>query len=240
MRSQPGRLPMAATSTGLPLHEVHPGPIRPHAGELTYLPDLVSHVLDKISRLAIEAEKAADHDDDVEYIVQRAWIGAEDREADSDQLGADLGLEVREGENKIGLERLDLVHAEAGERANLRLLTSLRRPVRGPRHADHALPGPQCVADLHVLRGEADDALWIARLTLAVHGALSQSAGHASLDDPVHPRRHSGGTARPRATIPNLRPRSGRPITKRRAGAAPGTSGTAPSVASTPVPGSPP
>src|SRR5215471_15869074 len=135
----------------VPLLEVHPGPIRPYAGELTYLLDLVSHVLDEISRLAIETEEAAHHDDDGEHIIERARIGAEDREAGSDQLGADLGLEIREGENEVGLQLPNLVHAKAGERAHLRLLARFRRAMRGPRHPDHALSCPQCVADLHVL-----------------------------------------------------------------------------------------
>src|SRR5262247_3049390 len=145
MRSQPGRLPMAARSTGLPHHEARmisgsrritsagsttrsvadglsrssEKMSRPPASSMIsetqrtpamsgschsskYTRGRSGHTLEnsrtcRISCLAIEAEETTHHDDDVEHIIQRARIGAEDREAGSDQLGTDLGLEVREG-----------------------------------------------------------------------------------------------------------------------------------------------
>ena len=71
----------------------------------------------------------------------------------------DVGLEVGEGQDQVGLEGEDPVGPEGREAADPGLVARLGRPLRGAGHADHAVPRPERVADLHVLGAQADDAL---------------------------------------------------------------------------------
>src|SRR5438105_9628067 len=153
----------------VPLLEVHPGSARPHARELTDLPELVPHVLDGGARLTLPPEGAADQEDRPEDVVERALVRAEDGHAGADQVPHDIGLEVGKREDQVWLERENLVEPERRESADLRLLAGLRRPARRTRHADHPLAGADERPDLDGLRREADDAFGKLSGARAVH-----------------------------------------------------------------------
>ena len=70
------------------------------------------------------------------------WLNVTTGDAAPDELGGDVGLQIREGQHEIGLERLDLVEARVDERRDLRLLPRFRRP--------------------HGVAGDADDAIALA------------------------------------------------------------------------------
>ena len=83
-----------------------------------------------------------------------------DRDVAADQLGGDIGLQVGEGENEVGLEREDFFKVGGDEGRHPRLLpTHPRRPHRVARHADDAPLLAEEIKRLHGLFGEADDAL---------------------------------------------------------------------------------
>src|SRR5712691_9558136 len=153
----------------MPLLEVDTWPVDPDGRELPHLPDLIPHVLDEVAGGLLEPEKPADHDDGREDLVHRARVGAEDGQPRAYQLRADIRLEIGEGQHQIRLELQYLVEAEAREAADLRLVAGLGRPVRRARHADHALPRPQRIADLDMLGGQAHEALRERGIPLAVH-----------------------------------------------------------------------
>ena len=120
-----------------------------------------------------QAEDAAQHQNRLEDLVERALVAAEHRDAGLDQLRADLRLEVREGQHQIGLEVEDAIGAKRGEAADLQLSSSLGRAMRGAGNADHALAGTEGIADLDVLGRQADDAPGKVGRRLAIHAALT-------------------------------------------------------------------
>ena len=73
------------------------------------------------------------------------------------ELRGDVGLEIREGEHKIGLERLDLVEARIDEGGYPRLLSRLRRAHRVPRHTGNAIALAEEIERLRRFLGEAHD-----------------------------------------------------------------------------------
>ncbi len=83
-----------------------------------------------------------------------------DRDAAPDQLGDDVGLQVGEGQDQVGLERQDLVEVRGNERGDPRLFPSHpRRAHRIARHADDAAILAEEIQRLHGLFRQANDAL---------------------------------------------------------------------------------
>ena len=83
-----------------------------------------------------------------------------DRDAAPDQLGDDVGLQVGEGQDQVGLERQDLVDVRGNERGDPRLFPAhAGRPHRVTRYADDAAILAEEIERLHGLFGQADDAL---------------------------------------------------------------------------------
>ena len=111
------------------------------------------------------ADDAAEHADHLQDLGDAALVEREDRVAALHELGRDVGLQIREREDEVGLERLDLVVARVEERRHLRLLPRLRRPHRVAGDADDAIALAEQVERLGGLFGEADDAAREHRVT---------------------------------------------------------------------------
>src|SRR5262249_49313139 len=109
--------------------------------------------------LAGHADQRAERADHVENAGDVALVEGMDRDVAADQLGGDVGLQVGEGENEVGLERKDFFKVGGDERRHPRLLPAHpRRPHRVAPDADDAPLLAQALKRLHGLFGEADDA----------------------------------------------------------------------------------
>src|SRR5262245_28248420 len=75
-----------------------------------------------------------------------------------DELGRDVGLQVRERKDEIRLERLDLLESRMEERGDLRLLTCFWRPDGVSRNPHDPVAFAKEVQRLGGFLGEADDA----------------------------------------------------------------------------------
>ena len=159
-------------------------------------------------------------------VVDGPLVGAEHRHARPDELRADVGLEVGEGEDQVRRQSPRIRSARnVVNAADLRLVARLGRAPGRSGHADHPVPRPEGVADLHVLRAEADDASRELGRGLAVHRPYDSKERPSAETDARRLRRpRRRPVARRRGRIPtSLRRRA--PGARRRAG----TPGTPPS-----------
>jgi hypothetical protein len=74
-----------------------------------------------------------------------------------DELGGDVGLQIREGEDEIRLERLDLLEPGVQERGHLGLLASLRRTHGVAADADDPIALTEQVQRLGRFFSQAND-----------------------------------------------------------------------------------
>ncbi len=83
-----------------------------------------------------------------------------DGDVAANELGGDVGLQVGEGEDEVGLEREDFLEVGGDEGGDARLLLAHpRRPHRVAGDADDAPFLAEEIERLHGLLGQADDAL---------------------------------------------------------------------------------
>ena len=125
--------------------------------------------------LRFAADHAAEHADHAQDLRDAAVIEEVHLDARARELGRDVGLQVREAEHEVRLEREDAVDLRAGECRHLRLLAPRpRRPHGEAGDADDARVLAEQVQRLRRLLGQADDAFGI----VAVHrGTLSGGPG---------------------------------------------------------------
>ena len=110
--------------------------------------------------LELDAGKRAERSDHRQDAGDVALVEGMHGDIAADQLGGDIGLQIGEGENEIGLEREDLLEIGGDERGHPRLLLAHpRRPHRVAGDADDAALLAEQIERLHGLFGEADDAL---------------------------------------------------------------------------------
>ena len=99
--------------------------------------------------------------DHLQDLGDRPLIEREDRIAAPDQLARDVGLQIREGEDQVGLQRINLVEPRVDECRDLGLLPRFRWSHRIARHADHAIALPEQIQCLGRFFRETHDALGI-------------------------------------------------------------------------------
>ena len=108
------------------------------------------------------ADQRADHADHLEDFVNAALVEGVDRIAAADQLARDVGLEIRERQDQVRPERVDLVEPRVDERRHPRLAPRLGRPRGVAGDADDPIPLPEQIQRLRGFLGEADDPRGIA------------------------------------------------------------------------------
>jgi hypothetical protein len=144
----------------VPFLEIHPGmavELRRSSAHLRQPPLELQRERLGLLRCADQRAQRADH---VENAGDVAVVEGVHRNIAADQLGDDIGLQVGEGEDQIGVEREDLLEIRRDKRRDPRLLLAHpRRPHRIARHADDAALLAEQIERLHGLLGEADDAL---------------------------------------------------------------------------------
>ena len=100
--------------------------------------------------------EGADHRQDAGDV---ALVEDMDRDAGANEIGNDLSLQIREGQNEVRLQRQDFRNVGRDERRHPRLLApDPRRPHRIAGDADDAVLLAQEVQRLDGFLGEADDA----------------------------------------------------------------------------------
>ena len=99
----------------------------------------------------------ADDADHLQDLGNAALVEHHHGVAALDQFGGDVALEVRETENEVGFERLDLLVARVRERRDARLLACFRRAHRVARDPGDAVAFTEQVQRLGGLLGQADD-----------------------------------------------------------------------------------
>ena len=139
-------------------------------------------------RLALvrAADDAAEDADHLQDLGDAALVEGEHRIAALDQLAGDVGLQIRERQDQIGLQRLDLVDsARAGTTDTARLLPRFGRPDRVAGDADDAIAFTEEVERLGGLFGQADDAAgktsWLSRGDSAVTESIGMIGEHESV-----------------------------------------------------------
>ncbi len=148
----------AADQRIVPLLEIHGRPPREARGRFADRVEATLELSDQRGGLLRHADDAAEHADHLQDLGDGALVEGEHRIAAFHQLGRDVGLQVREGENQIGREPFDLVEPRVQERRDLGLLPGLGRAHGVARDADHAVTFAEQVQRLGRLFGEADDA----------------------------------------------------------------------------------
>src|SRR5262249_46432790 len=152
----------------VPLFEIEPGVALERGGALARLHESLLEAGHERRGLASRAGPGAQRAGHGEDGGDVALVEGMYRDVGADQLGGDVGLQVGEGENEVGLEREDFFKVGGGEGGNPRLFTAHpRRPHRVAGHADDAPLLAEEIKRLHGLLGEADDALGRKHLALA-------------------------------------------------------------------------
>ena len=161
-------------------------------------------------RLALfrHADNAGEDADHLQDLGDAALVEGEHRIAALDEVVGDVGLQIREREDQVRLQRLDLFVARVQERRHLRLLARLRRPDRVAGDADHAIAFTEEVQRFGGFLGEADDALGYMACnqpchdgSLAGHGVNFRSAKTNPSRSTISPRSTSIGAGEHRAGI---------------------------------------
>src|SRR5688572_30617563 len=118
-----------------------------------------------------DTRENADHLKDVHdgTLVER-----EDRQPALYELRGDVGLEIREGEDEIGLERFYFVEARRNEGRDFWLAARFRRPERVAGDTGHAVALAEQIEGLGRLLGQTDDAFRICRQRRTHRGQRSR------------------------------------------------------------------
>jgi hypothetical protein len=90
-------------------------------------------------RFLLTADQAAEHRDHLQDLADAALVEDDDVHAAANELGAQVRLQVREREDEIRLELLDLVELRVDECGHFRLEPRLGRPDSVAGNADNAI-----------------------------------------------------------------------------------------------------
>src|SRR5688572_29711405 len=113
-------------------------------------------------RLVGAADQRAKDANHLQYLGHAALIEDHHRVAALDQLGRDVGLQIGEAEDQVGLERFDLFVFGVDERRDARLASRFRRPHRVTGYADDAVALAEEIQRFRRLLGQAHDARRVA------------------------------------------------------------------------------
>src|SRR5262249_52465976 len=148
----------------VPFLEVDARPARPLRGPRADRVEPATQALDERVSAVAPPHEAANDQDHLEDLVHGALVERIDRMTATNELGRDVGLQIGERQNQVGLQRLDGFEARVKKAGDPRLLTGLRRShgVAGDAYDTVALA--EEVERLGGLLGQADDA---ARVTVS-------------------------------------------------------------------------
>ena len=105
----------------------------------------------------------AHHANHLKNLGDAALVERNDGVAAPDELGGNIRLQIGEGQDQIGLERLNLVESSIDERRYFRLVTRFRRPHRVARDADDAIAFAEQVERFGRLFRQANDSRRVSR-----------------------------------------------------------------------------
>ena len=126
----------------VPLLEVHAGTPWPSRRRLADRLESRREFLHQLLGAILPADEAADDQDHLQDLVDRSLVEREDGMAAPDELGGDIRLQVRESQDQVRTERLDLLEVRVDERRDARLLARLRRPHGVPDTPTTRSPSP--------------------------------------------------------------------------------------------------
>ena len=121
------------------------------------------------SACVLTTNHSAEHPDHRQNLCHRSLVEGHDRNAAPDQLRGEIGLKVRESQDEVRIQRLNLVELRADERRHAWLLTRFGRTHRIARDADDAMALTEEVQRFSRFFGQTDDAL---RIGCGRHGRL--------------------------------------------------------------------
>ena len=143
----------------VPFLEIDPGPALELRGRRADPGQTVFEAGDERGGLRFAADHAAERAQHAQDVGDAALVEHVDLHAATNQRRRDVGLQVREPEHQVGLQRDDTVDLRAGECRYPRLLApGTRRTDRETRNADDAPVLAEQVQRLGGLLGQADDA----------------------------------------------------------------------------------
>jgi hypothetical protein len=131
----------------VPFLEEHAQPHRQARRRLADAVQIRGEAIGQLLGLALTADQAAEHRDHLKDLGHRALVEDDDVEAAAHELGDQVGLQIRERQHEIGLERLDLVELRVDEGRDLRR-AALPAAHRIARDADDAIALPEQIERL--------------------------------------------------------------------------------------------